>query len=146
MARKVIRESAFDENGNWKSNEDMMKFNDKYFPRIDIDNKERYETEKIGNRLFAYDKEDKVVDIVFKDDEEVDILGDDKAPWRIMDSVGLSEENWNDKEARIEYLQEYSDDLDYEADSLAQQFIRDELPMYQKDKDGNKEWSLYTDM
>lgn len=112
-----------------------IEFNDKYFPQVDIRNRAKYTPlYKFGDRSFVYDKENSLVISVFKDKEELEILGKD-TPWRDLDSVGLSFKNWQDKEARDEYLTAYTDDLDAECSYLANDFIKNELPMYQQNKD-----------
>lgn len=106
-------------------------FNDKYFPRVDINNTSRYDTAEFKNKFFAYDKKNNVLIYLFKDDEEVSEMGWDKAPWRELDSAGLSSDNWNDKESREDYLHAYTFDLDSESSYLVQDFIDNELPYYQ---------------
>lgn len=105
--------------------------NDKYFPRVDINNTSRYDTAEFEHKFFAYDKKNNVLIYLFKDDEEVSEMGWDNAPWRELDSAGLSSDNWNDEEARNDYLHQYTFDLDSEASYLAQDFIDNELPHYQ---------------
>ena len=114
--------------------------NDKYFPRVDINNTSRYDTAEFEDKFFAYDKKNNVLIYLFKDDEEVSEMGWDNAPWRELDSAGLSSDNWNDEEARNDYLDQYTFDLDSEASYLAQDFIDNELPYYQ-----NKNESLNED-
>ena len=106
-------------------------FNDKYFPRVDINNTSRYDTAEFKDKFFAYDKKNNVLIYLFKDDEEVSEMGWDNAPWRELDSAGLSSDNWNDEEARNDYLYQYTFDLDSESSYLAQDFIDNELPYYQ---------------
>lgn len=106
-------------------------FNDKYFPRVDINNTSRYDTTEFKDKFFAYDKKNNVLIYLFKDDEEVSEMGWDNAPWRELDSAGLSSDNWNDEEARNDYLYQYTFDLDSESSYLAQDFIDNELPYYQ---------------
>lgn len=50
----------------------------------------------------------------------------------VYDSVGLSNEHWNDLEARDQYLDQYIDDLEAEGSALADDFIKYELPALQK--------------
>ena len=124
-------------------------FNDKYFPRVDINNTSRYDTAEFKDKFFAYDKKDNILIYLFKDDEEVSEMGWDNAPWRELDSAGLSSDNWNDEEARNDYLHQYNFDLDSESSYLIQDFIDNELPYYQnKDESLNKmneasSWSRY---
>lgn len=107
-------------------------FNDKYFPRVDL-NDSNIHYYKLDNDEFAYDMKNAVVMFLFKDGDEVEHFGVDKAPYRVLDTVGLSRDSWNDKPERDEYLRGYKQDLDDEASYLVQDFIKNELPMYQKD-------------
>lgn len=108
-----------------------VEFNDKYFPRVDIEDKSRYDYVNYKGRDFAYDKKNSMLIYLFKDDEEVADVGQDNAPWREIDAVRLSSDNWNNKEYRNDYLQAYIFDLDSESSYLAQDFIQNELPLYQ---------------
>lgn len=106
-------------------------FNDRYFPRVDINNTSRYDTAEFKDKFFAYDKKNNILIYLFKDDEEISKMGWDNAPWRELDSAGLSSDNWNDEEARNDYLYQYNSDLDSESSYLVQDFINNELPYYQ---------------
>lgn len=122
-------------------------FNDKYFPRVDINNTSRYDTAEFKDKFFAYDKKNNVLIYLFKDDEEVSEMGWDNAPWRELDSAGLSSDNWNDEEARNDYLYQYNFDLDSESSYLAQDFIDNELPYYQnKNESLNKSLNEVTQL
>ena len=102
--------------------EDHVDFNDKYFPRVDTKDRERYyPIYKYNGKEFTYDKKDKLVIFLFKDDEEIENMGKTKAPWREMETAGLREENWKNKEARDEYLYEFCFDLDSETEELISQ-------------------------
>ena len=102
--------------------EDHVDFNDKYFPRVDIKDRERYyPIYKYNDKEFTYDKKDKLVIFLFKDDEEIENMGKNKAPWREMETAGLREENWKNKAARDEYLHEFCFDLDSETEELIAQ-------------------------
>ena len=46
----------------------------------------------------------------------------DKAGYCLVDSVGLSKNNWNDKESRDYYLEEWIAELNYEAALYAKEF------------------------
>lgn len=101
---------------------DHVDFNDKYFPRVDTKDRERYyPIYKYNGKEFTYDKKDKLVIFLFKDDEEIENMGKTKAPWREMETAGLREENWKNKEARDEYLHEFCFDLDSETEELIAQ-------------------------
>ena len=102
--------------------QDHVDFNDKYFPRVDTKDRERYyPIYKFNGKEFTYDKKDKLVIFLFKDDEEIENMGKTKAPWREMETAGLREENWKNKEARDEYLHEFCFDLDSETEELIAQ-------------------------
>lgn len=115
-----------------------VEFNDRYFPRVNIADKTRYEYVQHKGKDFAYDRKHSLLIYLFKDDEEVEKFGD-RAPWRELDASGLREENWDDLEARQEYLDEYCFNLDSESSYLAQDFIQNELPMYQNNDDSVEE-------
>lgn len=53
-------------------------------------------------------------------------IGDDG--YIILDTIGLSSENWNDREARDGYLSGWCDDLDGELERMSADFVRYELP------------------
>lgn len=114
-----------------ESTTDITEFNDKYFPRVDLSNS-RYKKYKYRGHMFAYDTKDKLVLYLFKDDEELETLGDD-TPWRELDARGLTPENWRDKAERNSYLDGWIENVSDEADSLAQDFIDNELPYYQNE-------------
>lgn len=109
--------------------DDTIQFNDKYFPRVDLSDKVRYAYYKFNDKEFAYDFQDNLVILLFKDDEEVEALGSD-APYREIESAGLRESYWRRKAVRDEYLAEWSADLDEESSRLAEDFIQNELPYY----------------
>lgn len=112
---------------------DVIKMNDKYFPVVDINDTSRYDYVEYKGKQLAYDKKDHVLHYLFKDEEEIELLGgEDQAPFRSIDAVGLSLDSWNDKEERDSYLQGYSDDMDDEASYLMQDFIENELPYYKE--------------
>lgn len=106
-------------------------FNDKYFPRVDL-NDDNIHYYKLDGSEYAYDMKNAVVMFLFKDEDEVEHFGIEDAPYRVLDTVGLSRDNWNDKPERDEYLRGYKQDLDSETSYLVQDFIQNELPYYQK--------------
>ncbi len=106
-------------------------FNDKYFPRVDL-NDDNIHYYKLDGSEYAYDMKNAVVMFLFKDEDEVEHFGIDEAPYRVLDTVGLSRDNWNDRAERDEYLRGYKQDLDDESSYLVQDFIQNELPYYQK--------------
>ena len=91
----------------------------------------KYQYQKIGNKTFQYDREKAIVRYVFKatpDMYEDDanwmkkhgrpLYGIDEDGYVLLDSAGLSVENWKNKESRIEYLTLWCHDIDYETSSL----------------------------
>lgn len=108
-----------------KLTEADAQFNNKYFPRVDITDKERYTFYKYKGHNFVYDMDDALLIEVFQDEDEVAELGDE-APWRELDAVGLRNSNWMDKETRDEYIDEYlmnqMDALSMATDDLAFEF------------------------
>lgn len=111
-------------------------FNDKYFPRVDL-NDDNIHYYKLDGSEYAYDMKNAVVMFLFKDEDEVEHFGIDEAPYRVLDTVGLSRDNWNDRAERDEYLRGYKQDLDDESSYLVQDFIQNELPYYQKQSEEN---------
>lgn len=109
---------------------DTTKFNDKYFPRVDLSDKNRYQYYKHNRKEYAYDKKYSELITLFKDPDE----GKD-APYRNLSSVGFNYMNWTDKEVRDEYLDEYEAELNDEMDYITQDFVQNELPLYQNKKE-----------
>ena len=73
---------------------------------------------KYKGKAFAYDNENAIVEYVYVDPED--------NSWIVLDEIGLSNDNWDNKEARDEYLDEYIAQLDDEANRLADDFIANE--------------------
>ena len=69
-----------------------------------LDNDKYSKVIKKDGKQFRYNYKDNVVEYIGEIDEEIEIL----------DSVGLSKENWDNKEARDEYLDQYIMDLNEE--------------------------------
>lgn len=118
---------------------EIQEFNDRYFPQVNHKDRERYSMiYKFQGKEFIYDYKDSILDFIFKDDEEVEILGKNKAPWRVLDSFGLNKSNWDDKEARDGYLASVCDDLDAEvAGELAA--LKQEFAEKKQQQNQNKE-------
>lgn len=92
-------------------------------------------------KLFRYNYDDSMVEYVHKASEE-DVA--DEAEWlekygkplfhidsdgyMVIDSIGLSRENWENREARNGYLTSWAMDLDAESSRLAADFVKYELP------------------
>lgn len=97
---------------------------------------------KVNGKLFRYDYDNSVVEYVYKlSDEEIQdeldwmekhngkpLVGMDEDGFSVVESVGLRRENWENKEARMEYLNVWADELDEEAAYLMDSFIKYELP------------------
>ena len=111
------------------SQEDI-EFNDKYMPRVDIESSD-IDYYKYKGKDFAYDKKNSIVMYLFKDDEEVEMMGED-APWRELEGVGLRRDNWNNKDSRNAYLDEWIIDIEEESEKLLDDFMKYEYP-YLKD-------------
>lgn len=82
-------------------------FENKYFPIVNPD-----KIYKVGTKYFWYDADRALLHLIYKDEDELLLKGQQDTPWRSLDAVGLSRESWaNDKES---YLGNYADDLDEE--------------------------------
>ena len=103
-----------------------VKDNDKYFPRVDIKN-DRYDYYKYDNKDFAYDRDNSTVIYLFRDANEVSELGDE-APYRELDAIDFSEDDWKNKDERDWHLSKYIDNLNAEVNNLMNDFIKYELP------------------
>ena len=100
---------------------------------------------KVRNRLFRYDYDECVVEQISKADPEMyednkewqakhgrNLWDIDEDGYMVMHSVGLMLENWKDKESRNEYLEMWADELNEEESWMVSDFIKYELPLYQK--------------
>ena len=89
--------------------------------------------------LFRYDFERSVVEYICKasaedlednkrwqEEYKRDLWDIDKDGYMVLDSAGLSVENWKDKECRDEYLAEWIFELQAESSRLAKEFIKEE--------------------
>lgn len=101
---------------------------------------------KHEGKLFRYDFDKCLVQFVSKATEEErndneewqakhgrDLWDIDEDGYMVIDSVGLRAENWKNKEARDEYLDEYCFDLDDESSYEAAMFEKYELPYLQQE-------------
>ena len=130
--KSVVSESVEAAEG-LKEDYDVVKMNDKYFPRVDIEDKARYDYVQYKGRDFAYDKKDNVLHFLFKDEEEIEVMGGiENTPFRSLDAAGLSLDSWTDTETRDQYLNDYANDIDEETSYLVQDFIQNELPYYKE--------------
>lgn len=89
------------------------------------------------NNLFRYDFDHCIVEQVMKADKGMiaeneswkkkygDPMYDiDQEGYCVIGTVGLSLENWKDKEARNEYLDGWIQEMNEESERLVQQFLR----------------------
>ena len=97
---------------------------------------------KLNGKLFRYNFDTCIVEYIMKadkDDLEADeewkrthdgrsLLGIGGDGYIILDSIGLSRENWKNKEARDGYLSAWCIDLDDELASMEADFVKYELP------------------
>ena len=92
--------------------------------------------QKVGKKMFRYDEKRSIVEYVdkatpdmYEDDKEWmekhghPLWGIDSDGYIVLDSAGLSREHWNDKEARIEYLTEWSWEISEEVDYLVKEYV-----------------------
>lgn len=100
---------------------------------------------RIGKHLFRYNYEWHTVEEIAKADPEMiednrewqekygrDLWEIDEAGYIELRSVGLSEENWKNKEARLEYLEMWAAELEEEDSYMIADFVKHELPLYTK--------------
>lgn len=96
---------------------------------------------KVKDKLFRYDYENGVVQYIWEADDET---LEDEIEWEqthdshlyeigedgyiVSETVGLRRESWENPESRHEYLEGWCADLDAEAQALAEDFIKYELP------------------
>lgn len=96
---------------------------------------------KIDGKAFRYNFDHGVVEYVAKASREdlkdeakwlkehgEPLLGIDSDGYMVLDSIGLSRENWEDREARDGYLHGWAQDLDEEYARMVADFTRYELP------------------
>lgn len=74
---------------------------------------------KYKGKAFSYNKDDAIVEYVWVDP--------DTDEWVVIDEIGLSNENWEDRKLRDAYLDEYIRQLDDEANRLADDFLANEF-------------------
>ncbi len=96
---------------------------------------------KLGGKMFRYNFDRSTVEYVAKagKDELKDeaewmqkygepLFGIDRDGYMVIDSIGLSRENWENREARDGYLSAWAADLEAESSRLAADFVKYELP------------------
>lgn len=96
----------------------------------------------LNSKLFRFDFDTCTVEYIMKADED-DLKSDED--WKrthggrslygigddgyiVLNGIGLSRENWENKEARDGYLSAWCNDLDEELASMAADFVKYELP------------------
>lgn len=95
---------------------------------------------KVDGKKFRYDYKDGIVECVSKADEEMlkdnerwqekhgrNLWDVDADGYFVVASAGLLKENWDKSATRNEYLKDWSEELDAEAQYLAEQFIKYEM-------------------
>lgn len=95
---------------------------------------------KLRDKLFRYDFDTSMVEYIAKAEEEDIVLekewiekygrpiyGIGEDGYMVLDAAGLHKKNWNNKAARDEYLAEWANELDEEAEALARNFIKYEM-------------------
>lgn len=97
---------------------------------------------KLEGKLFRYDFDQSIVEYIAKAEKEdleneaewkrehagQPLCGIDADGYMVLDTIGLSAENWRNKEARDDYLRGLCFDLDEQAACLMANFERYELP------------------
>ena len=92
---------------------------------------------KLGGKMFRYNFDRSTVEYVAKagkDEAEwtqkygEPLFGIDRDGYMVIDSIGLSRENWENREARDGYLSAWAADLEAESSRLAADFVKYELP------------------
>lgn len=86
---------------------------------------------KVAGKWFRYNYK-------YSEVEYITHASNEFGPIEVITSVGLSKDNWENKEARNEYLQGWAEELDAEANSLADDFIKNELPYLTESYDYSK--------
>lgn len=76
---------------------------------------------KVENKLFMYDRKNKLVLYVGKVDKNISHLFEDEelidGKYFVVDRAGLAPENWTNKTSRLDYLTEWAFELDCEVSS-----------------------------
>ena len=98
---------------------------------------------KVEEKLFRYDYDNCIVEWVTKASKEElkdnaewlekygkPLFDIDEHGYITNDGIGLRLENWKNKEVREEYLAEWANELNYEAECLVNDFIKYELKYY----------------
>lgn len=96
---------------------------------------------KLDGKMFRYNFDRSTVEYVAKAGKEElkdeaewmqkhgePLFGIDHDGYMVIDSIGLSRENWENREARDGYLSAWAADLEAESSRLAADFVKYELP------------------
>lgn len=100
---------------------------------------------KVSGKSFRYDFDHCIVELVIKAGKEEiaeeeewrakygrPLYGIDNDGYMVIDEAGLCMDSWTHKDTRNEYLTGWAEELDEEAQQLAADFVKYELPAYQK--------------
>ena len=64
--------------------------------------------------------------MIYKNEDEIKFLGSEsKTPWRVMDSIGLSKENWEDNPEY--WMSKYAGEVDEESSNLIGDYLKYEF-------------------
>lgn len=101
---------------------------------------------KVSDKLFRYDFDRSVVEYIIKADAETireenewkqkhgsPLFGIDADGYIVCSTAGLNVSNWKDTDARGEYLSGWANELAEEANCLAEDFVKYELPGLMKE-------------
>lgn len=78
-------------------------------------------------KLFRYDFKNAIVEIVMIAEEDDEILHEKKGDIIVLSGAGMERKNWNNKSIRNELLTEWIEELDYESNLLAEEFLKYEM-------------------
>lgn len=122
METMMADELLSDITNNYVDDEELFKHTDLLVPikntlrttKVEsLDNNKYSKVIKKDGKQFRYNYKDNVVEYIGEIDGEIEIL----------DSVGLSKENWDNKEARDEYLDQYIMDLNEEENYMTKDLM-----------------------
>lgn len=94
-------------------------FENKYFPKINPKKVLQY-----NGKYFCFDNG--TLYMIYKNEDEIKFLGSEsKTPWRVMDSIGLSKENWEDNPEY--WMSKYAGEVDEESSNLIGDYLKYEF-------------------
>lgn len=101
---------------------------------------------KVSGKLFRYDFDRSVVEYIIKAAEKIidaeieweqkhgsQLYGIGADGYIVLSSAGLNATNWKNAAARKEYLSEWAGELEEEANCLAEDFVKNELPRLEEE-------------